>query len=82
MVFDQTKLRHEVQANSHRLAIVGNTALASLNLIKDCKFFDHNIIKPEDANNLLRDADTIKKEFLESIETKLKALFDDKANLD
>lgn len=69
-LFDLEKVRSEVQKSKEALSY-RSAAVVELNLIQDCKYFDHALLKQEDHHNFLYDADEIKREQLGHLKQQL-----------
>eukprot|EP00347_Sterkiella_histriomuscorum_P013779 403363397 len=75
-LFDLTKLKHEAQTNNNlnRLNMKEMSLLKDVNLIRECRFFENNLIKHEDHQNIFNDADEIKSNYVEKIRAQLRGL--------
>jgi hypothetical protein len=54
-VYDQTKLKHEVSSHNQQFMNHRDLSLVKLNLIKDCRYFEHSMTKQEEGNSMLNE---------------------------
>ena len=65
LMFDLTKLRHEILSHEQQNLNYNDLAIVDLNLIEDCKYFDHLLTKAEDYHSYFTEPESIKQEFLD-----------------
>ncbi|CDW82512.1 wd g-beta repeat-containing protein [Stylonychia lemnae] len=70
-IFDLKRLRNEVQSHHSQKLNPHQFALVQMNLFENSRFFDHNLVKHEDHQNIFNDAESIKKEYIIKVREQL-----------
>jgi hypothetical protein len=54
-LFDYAKLKHEIGVKGNQNLDHREHALAEINLIENCRYFEHSFIKQEETNSMIND---------------------------